>query len=211
MIEDAKGRILLTRRHQKLRTYPHAWVAPGGSVDPGESLVEAGAREVLEETGLRVEPAALELIGLWESASPSTAQQCKAKGKSSDHFLIVYYRGKLDPSVDTDNLKLSENEVDAAVWVNYGNLQKAMSYDAAERSESSTIEAFPAAVRFSQLSGIYPNDEAEGIALGHAFILHKLLQRHNLPVGDGDQPEKANPLGVYFSAHGLTQFFNQLF
>ena len=37
------------------------WVTPGGGIDPGESEVEAGVREVFEETGLRV--AASDLVG----------------------------------------------------------------------------------------------------------------------------------------------------
>ena len=37
------------------------WVTPGGGIDPGESEVEAGVREVFEETGLRV--AASDLLG----------------------------------------------------------------------------------------------------------------------------------------------------
>jgi 8-oxo-dGTP diphosphatase len=31
------------------------WVAPGGKVEPGESLTEAVVREIAEETGLRIE------------------------------------------------------------------------------------------------------------------------------------------------------------
>jgi 8-oxo-dGTP diphosphatase len=48
-----EGRLLLVRR---LRP-PAAgtWTVPGGRVEPGETLTEAVAREVLEETGLTVE------------------------------------------------------------------------------------------------------------------------------------------------------------
>ena len=41
--------VLLTRRSDNGR-----WCLPGGAMDPGESAVEACAREVLEETGLVV-------------------------------------------------------------------------------------------------------------------------------------------------------------
>ena len=35
------------------------WITPGGGVDPGETDLEAGVRELEEETGLRVAPAQL--------------------------------------------------------------------------------------------------------------------------------------------------------
>ena len=52
VVRDADGRLLLVRRGQE----PSAglWSLPGGRVEPGESIAEAAAREVLEETGLRV-------------------------------------------------------------------------------------------------------------------------------------------------------------
>lgn len=35
------------------------WFTPGGGLDPGEASAAGAARELFEETGLRVEPAAL--------------------------------------------------------------------------------------------------------------------------------------------------------
>ncbi|MBS9477248.1 NUDIX hydrolase [Ancylobacter radicis] len=46
-----EGRVLLARRGQ-----PPArgvWTLPGGRVEPGETLAEAAAREVMEEVGVR--------------------------------------------------------------------------------------------------------------------------------------------------------------
>jgi len=43
---------------------PAYWFTPGGKIDPGESAREAAARELHEEVGIVVEPAALgEVIG----------------------------------------------------------------------------------------------------------------------------------------------------
>ncbi|MFO6453649.1 MULTISPECIES: NUDIX hydrolase [unclassified Aeromicrobium] len=52
VIDDA-GRVLLVRRaHDPGRGL---WSVPGGRVEPGETLEDACAREVLEETGYAVE------------------------------------------------------------------------------------------------------------------------------------------------------------
>lgn len=57
--EDAAGRprVLLIRRGQE--PLKGAWSLPGGAVELGETLEEAVRREVLEETGLIVEPLAV--------------------------------------------------------------------------------------------------------------------------------------------------------
>jgi len=46
------GEVLLVRREKGGRSY---WLVPGGGVDPGETMVEAAPRELLEETGYSVE------------------------------------------------------------------------------------------------------------------------------------------------------------
>jgi len=56
---DPEGRVLLF--HGIDPQHPEApwWYTPGGGVEPGETPQQAAARELSEETGLTVEPAAL--------------------------------------------------------------------------------------------------------------------------------------------------------
>lgn len=53
VIVDDDGRVLMVKRgHAPEKGH---WSVPGGHVEPGETIREAAAREVLEETGLHVE------------------------------------------------------------------------------------------------------------------------------------------------------------
>ena len=52
LLETADTCLLLTRRAAHMRTFPGTWVPPGGHVESGEGLLEAGLRELGEETGL---------------------------------------------------------------------------------------------------------------------------------------------------------------
>jgi 8-oxo-dGTP diphosphatase len=91
VIED--GRALLIRRGSE--PLLGEWSIPGGTLELGETLEEAVARELLEETGLEVR--VLELIEVFdriyvESAAGPAAQE-KTRGKKGPrfHYVIVDY------------------------------------------------------------------------------------------------------------------------
>ncbi|MEU7748419.1 NUDIX domain-containing protein [Nonomuraea sp. NPDC049158] len=48
---DAEGRVLLVRWHDHV-SGEAIWEPPGGGIDPGETPLQAAARELTEETGL---------------------------------------------------------------------------------------------------------------------------------------------------------------
>ena len=55
------GELLLTERAHHMRSHPGQVSFPGGSIDPGETPVEAALREAQEETGL--DPAGVDVFG----------------------------------------------------------------------------------------------------------------------------------------------------
>ena len=59
LLIDAAERALLLHGGDPARPEQHWWFTPGGGLDDGETAAQGAARELLEETGLRVEPGAL--------------------------------------------------------------------------------------------------------------------------------------------------------
>jgi len=57
IVFDSRGRVLLICRGQPPKV--GAWSVPGGRLEPGESLAACCVREVLEETGIEIEPGAI--------------------------------------------------------------------------------------------------------------------------------------------------------
>lgn len=63
---DGGGRILLLHTRDLRDTeFTSAWELPGGGMETGESYLEAAAREVREETGIQLAPAAIS-APLWQ-------------------------------------------------------------------------------------------------------------------------------------------------
>lgn len=61
LVVDTDGRMLLFSDSDPGLPALRWWITPGGGVEPGESDLEAGVRELREETGLTVDPH--ELVG----------------------------------------------------------------------------------------------------------------------------------------------------
>ena len=58
LVENQEGKVLLQKRSDT-----GEWCVPGGALEPGETYVEAAAREVREEVGIEVSD--LKLFGLY--------------------------------------------------------------------------------------------------------------------------------------------------
>jgi 8-oxo-dGTP diphosphatase len=59
------ARVLLIQRGNP--PFAGSWALPGGFVEQGEQVAEAAPRELAEETGLRVDAGALELLGVYDT------------------------------------------------------------------------------------------------------------------------------------------------
>jgi len=117
VLETSDNNILLTRRAKHMRTFPGIWVPPGGHVEAGETLVEAGLRELEEETGLAVASCvrSSRVLCLWESVFPYRLSM----GPPVRHHIVVYLLVQVgeDSKALQGRLRLDSSEVDAAMWV----------------------------------------------------------------------------------------------
>ena len=96
------GRILVVRR---ARAPAHGlYTLPGGVVEVGETLVEAVAREVLEETGMTIEPVAL--AGFREAVARD------AQDRVERHFVILCFAARWQAGEPVLN-----EELDEARWL----------------------------------------------------------------------------------------------
>ena len=101
------GKILVVRR---ARAPAHGlYTLPGGVVEVGETLVEAVAREVLEETGMTVEPVAL--AGFREAVARD------AQDRVERHFVILCFAARWRAGEPVLN-----EELDEARWLDPAEL-----------------------------------------------------------------------------------------
>ncbi len=84
-VMSPEGRILLQRRSDNGR-----WGLPGGSVEIGESVSQALLREVLEETGLRVE--AVRLVGVY---SDPALQVVRYPDDNVVHYVNLFFECRI--------------------------------------------------------------------------------------------------------------------
>lgn len=93
VVESLDEHILMTQRSDHMRTFPRAWVPPGGHIEYGETLIEGGLRELEEETGLMLNMcnSHTRLLCLWESVYPVFL----GMGNPKSHHIVVYLHTKV--------------------------------------------------------------------------------------------------------------------
>ncbi|MGP7961025.1 NUDIX hydrolase [Sanguibacter sp. A247] len=128
LVLDSTGAVLLVRGHDADEPDRHWWFSVGGGIDPGETPREAAARELREETGLKVDPRDLEGPVLRRSAIFDFAREhCR---QHEEFFVLrVAQRPELSRAGWTP---LEESFVDEMSWLT------------ADELDESRDEVFPA-------------------------------------------------------------------
>jgi 8-oxo-dGTP pyrophosphatase MutT (NUDIX family) len=85
VILDEAGRVLLCRIVLPEPDGTVVWVTPGGGVEPGETLLGALRRELLEEVGLRVDA---DPPHVWHQVVVEQGHVADYDGVINDYFLI---------------------------------------------------------------------------------------------------------------------------
>lgn len=105
VIINEDNQILLQKRSRFKRANPSKWGICGGKVNFGETTVEAGVRETLEEIGILLNKEEFKLLSMDITEKV--------------HFTVYYIR----KNVDINECKLQEEEVEELKFFNIEELQ----------------------------------------------------------------------------------------
>ncbi|XP_041650322.1 nucleoside diphosphate-linked moiety X motif 17 isoform X3 [Cheilinus undulatus] len=151
LLQTTNQRVLLTRRANELRIFPNVWVPPGGHVEPDETLLDAGLRELQEETGLKLEPEEVspKILGLWESVYPPML----SRGLPQRHHIVIYMllHSSLSHLQLQASLSPSPAEVSACLWADDQLVRAIVSAVDGEDAEV-PVDHLPSSVSVSQVS-----------------------------------------------------------
>ncbi|XP_075700202.1 m7GpppN-mRNA hydrolase NUDT17 [Rhinoderma darwinii] len=152
LLQSVNQKILLTRRSKGLHIFPNVWVPPGGHMEDGEQLLDAGLRELQEETGLNLRDANLpwSILGLWESAFPPLL----SRGLPTRHHIVAYL---LVSSNEThqelqEKLRPDEQEVSACAWLDPEIVECVVATEGVKDSGSKS-PALQTSIKISEVHG----------------------------------------------------------
>lgn len=104
-VYDGKGRLLLTRRAPQ-KSFPGTWENSGGAAKAGETSRQAIARELFEETGIRVEESEFEFL-----------RSVRDRNCFYDHYCLRRH-------VPLEQIVLLPGETDGAMWATFAEIHE---------------------------------------------------------------------------------------
>jgi 8-oxo-dGTP pyrophosphatase MutT (NUDIX family) len=109
LLIDEDDRVLLFYSRDYMGPGVEYYVTPGGGLEPGESLAEGAAREVFEETGLRVDPGALGSIVAETEGDWSDSPELVIHSKDAFFFLrVAHFEPVRDRLEDIERAEFTE-------------------------------------------------------------------------------------------------------
>ncbi|XP_063001856.1 nucleoside diphosphate-linked moiety X motif 17 [Elgaria multicarinata webbii] len=169
LLQSAGRKVLLTRRSMNMTIFPNVWVPPGGHVEPDEQLLDAGLRELREETGLGLPDGAFSwhTLALWESVYPPML----SRGLPKRHHVVVYLLLRSHESQQQLQVRLKpdEAEVSAYTWLEPPVLAAiAATEDGAAGGARRVAGGLPATISVTELD----NGSAKNVAIPAATFLN---------------------------------------
>jgi 8-oxo-dGTP diphosphatase len=104
--------ILMVRHVESTRSY---WTLPGGGLEVGETPAEAAAREVWEETGLRVRSVRLLWEGTYGHGAAVSAEYCYLVERQAEEQETAVATLGLDP--EEAHLPIHQRLLQGVAWV----------------------------------------------------------------------------------------------
>nr|ACO09233.1 nucleoside diphosphate-linked moiety X motif 17, mitochondrial precursor [Osmerus mordax] len=152
LLQPANQKVLLTRRASGLRIFPNVWVPPGGHVELDERLLDAGLRELREETGLKLEPGDVspQILGLWESVYPPML----SRGLPQRHHVVTYMllHSSLTHQQLQSGLCPDPAEVSGCLWVDPSLVKAIVSAVDGEQDSELPPEGLSPTISVSEVS-----------------------------------------------------------
>ncbi|XP_060116239.1 nucleoside diphosphate-linked moiety X motif 17 isoform X2 [Heteronotia binoei] len=151
LLQSACRKVLLTRRSKNLSIFPNLWVPPGGHIEPGEQLLDAGLRELQEEMGLCLQNGEFswQTLALWESVYPPML----SRGLPKRHHVVVYLL-LLSPENHQQlqmRFKPDEAEVSAYAWLEPQILASVAAAEDGAGDTKKVADGLPPVVRITEL------------------------------------------------------------
>lgn len=147
------GRLLVLRGHDPHLPSRSWWFTPGGGVEGSETIREAAARELAEETGFVVDPT--ELIGpVWERTAYFDFM---SRPYVQHEYFFVARLAEVDATPDGESTWTADEAetIDEVAWLTHHDLRRAK------------IEVFPEQLRDSW--DVFTHWDGDVVSLGEAY------------------------------------------